>query len=502
MLRHLIGVALVTTAVGLAAAGPAGATSVAYVDGDQVWVAATDGSSKHQLSRTVGVDRWNSVAQSDGGFVVGVRNEPGKIASLSSFELWRPDGRSAGSGPLTGEPGWQTYAYPVGLDLTPDGSVVAYGYSNSRFAGSFQFDAGTYLLSTRNRSTTPPTKLSGLRWPTLGPGRRLVATQDGSSTVLQAASSGAPFSGDVAPWGVTGYAGYDTHRSDVSADGRVLAVEFVRYEEGSSEVLDGKIAVFPISALGGAIDDERSCFLPTTGPADDVSLSQDGRLIAWHDDRGVVVAGVPTFADTSAEATCALTKAPTTISRTGTTPSLGSLDARALDPAPAEPDPTPVEPGSTTPATPGGTTPTTTTSPATPTAPAVPPAAGGPAPGIPVAPTGGTAPSTTPAVVQAATALRRVTVAALRRGIPLTVRARRKGAVRLALTVPARVLGLRGKARVVARARATATTAGSVRVTLRATALGRARAAKLVGARATLRITAGGRTTSRAVVIR
>ena len=46
------------------------------------------------------------------------------------------------------------------------------------------------------------------------------------------------------------------------------------------------------------------CFLPTQGVAGEVSVSPDAKSVAWHDDRGVVVAGTPNFAATGTGSAC------------------------------------------------------------------------------------------------------------------------------------------------------------------------------------------------------
>ncbi|MDQ8046297.1 MAG: hypothetical protein AAGC46_16620 [Solirubrobacteraceae bacterium] len=462
-----------------AVAMPAHATGVAYVDGGQVWVASSDGTSKHQLSQTVGSDAWNTVAQSDTGSIVGVRNQPGKIATLSSFEVWNPDGMSNGVGPLTAESGWSTTSYPVGLDLTADGKTIVYGYSNTRNFGS-TLETGTYLLSTANRSTNAPVKLAGHMWPTLVSGNRLLTTPNQRSSELQDTGAQPPFVQTFKGWGVGGLSGYDTHRTKVSADGKVLASEFVKYAQSSTTVDDSKIAVFPITSAGGDIDDVHSCFLPTQGSASSVSIAQDSSLIAWKDDRGVVVAPRPAFIGTGIAQVCELSTPPVVISATGSFPSLGPFDAKRLDPVPAgggtggggSTGTTTPTPGTGTGTTPGGTA--TTATPST---------AGTPANPLPAA------------------TLKSATLSQLRTGLSLTVNATRKGTVSVTLTVPAGKVGLKGKARTIATGSTKAKGKGKVRLTLKANALGKAKAAKLAGVKATLRITIAGKTTTRTVTL-
>ena len=76
-------------------------------------------------------EEWLDVAQSDSGRIVAVRNKPGRISNFSWFKIWEPDGTSTVEGPLNAPSGWSTYVYPLGFDITADGSHLVYGYSNS-----------------------------------------------------------------------------------------------------------------------------------------------------------------------------------------------------------------------------------------------------------------------------------------------------------------------------------------------------------------------------------
>ncbi|MDQ2700629.1 MAG: hypothetical protein M3Y23_04800, partial [Actinomycetota bacterium] len=77
---------------------PAAGSSLAYVDQKEVWVSTPDGNSKVRLSS--GENEWRSVAASDGGKLMGVRLEEGKIFQLSRMQLWGKDGKVVSQGPL------------------------------------------------------------------------------------------------------------------------------------------------------------------------------------------------------------------------------------------------------------------------------------------------------------------------------------------------------------------------------------------------------------------
>lgn len=301
----------------LAAFGPsaAGATQVAYVDNGEVWISTLDGASKRSLSGPSPDEKsWTETAQAENGTVIGVRREPGKIANLNATQLWGPDGSTIGYGSLTAKTGRTSYAYPVTLSLTPDGKTVTYGYSNwTGFFPNTVYEFGTYAEGSSNWYVEP-FDIEGAESGTLT-GTRLVA-RSGSQVVVQNATGQPPYSKEFTPW--LNAAGLQ--RADVSANGKVLAVEL---DTGPNDA----IAMFPVASLGGALDEESGCDLPTQGDAGEVSLSADGTTMAWHDARGVVVAGTPVWFATPEAAVCKLSSPPLVISSSGRMPSLGNSTA-------------------------------------------------------------------------------------------------------------------------------------------------------------------------------
>jgi hypothetical protein len=296
-------------------AGVAGAAEVAYVDGGQVWISTLDGASKRSLSGPSPDEKtWTETAQAENGTVIGVRREPGKIGTLNATTLWSPDGAVVGNGSLTAKPGRTSYAYPVTLSLSPDGKIVTYGYSNwSGFGLETKYEFGTYAEGSSSWYIEP-FDIEGRESGTLS-GSRLVA-RSGTTVVVQNATGQPPYSKEFTPWlNATGL-----QRAEVSANGKVLAVEA---ESGGH---DG-VAMFPVSALGGVLDELSGCDLPAAGDASEVSLSADGTTMAWHDARGVVVAGTPVWFATPEAAVCRLASPPVVISASGRMPSLGNSTA-------------------------------------------------------------------------------------------------------------------------------------------------------------------------------
>lgn len=311
---HRLVLAVLSTFGLLAAlgAGAAGATEVAYVDGGQIWISTLDGASKRSLSGpSPDTKVWTATAQAENGTVIGVRSEPGKIGTLNATQLWGPDGSTIGYGSLTAPTGRTSYTYPVTLSLSPDGKIVTYGYANwTGFAPNTVYEFGTYAEGSSNWYIQP-FDIEDRESGTLS-GSRLVA-RSGNTVMVQNATGQPPYSKEFTPWfNATGL-----QRAEVSANGKVLAIE-----AGSPG--QGGVAMFPVSALGGTLDEMSGCDLATQGDAGDVSLSADGTTMAWHDARGVVVAGTPVWFATPEAATCKLSSPPVVISSTGEMPSLGN----------------------------------------------------------------------------------------------------------------------------------------------------------------------------------
>jgi hypothetical protein len=439
----------------------ADAASVAYLDKGEVWLASLDGTKKARLALPVvngdgDTENWLDIAQSDGGRIVAVRNKPGRISNFSWFKIWEPDGTSTVEGPLNAPSGWTSYVYPLGFDITADGSHLVYGYSNSSSCCPIQFGRGTYVRPATN-SALNPIDTGSQTGPSLF-GSRVISLEDSSSPKVinvQNANAGNPYTNAFTPWLDTSGVGLDLEGVDVAANGRLAALGFETWNGGTQTI--GKIAVLAIQGVDQAptFPATVDCFLPAAGIARDASLAQDAGAIAWKDDAGVKVAGSPS----TAADPCVTGSAPVVLSPTGTHPSIGGADVAAFLPRPA------------------------TTTP--------PPAASGP---------GATPPLAAPVVKLPA----KVTAKALAasRGVSVRVKVSGPGKISIKGTVPARRLGRRGKPVVVATGKGVARAAGTVKIRLRLNAVGRKRVRRLKGARLTLRIVQGSRSAKKVVRLR
>jgi hypothetical protein len=461
--RKLAAAVLLAAAVAAVATPTAArAASVAYVDNGEVWLASLDGSKKARLAGPVvngsgDTEKWLDVAQSDGGRIVAVRNKPGRISNFSWFKIWEPDGRSTVEGPLNAPGGWAIYLYPLGFDITANGSHLVYGYSNSSSCCPTTLGRGTYVRPATN-SVLTPIEISSQTHPSLI-GSRIVSLEDSSAPRIinvQDASSGNPYTDTFTGWLDASSVGLDLEGIDVAANGQLAALGFEAWNGGTQTV--GEIGVLAIQGVDQppAFPAAVNCFVPVAGVARDASLAQDASAIAWQDGGGLKVAGTPT----TAADPCVMRSAPVVLSPTGTHPSIGGASVDTFLPKPA------------------------------PTAPQPPAGSGGPG-------------ATTPRAL-VVTLPKRLSAKALaaKRGVAVKVKVSGAGKVSIKGTVPAKRLGRRGKPVVVATGSRVARAAGTLTIRLRLNSAGRKRVRRLKGARLTLRITQGTRRATKVVKLR
>ncbi len=454
---------LASASLAVFSAAPAQA-DVAYVGADkEIWISSLDGAIKERLSAGEGAGevKWLDTAQSDTGWVVGVRNIPGRLAQYSTFTVWNPQGAAIYNGPLAGEVGGLS-AYPLSLDLTNDGRGIIYGFSTfQQWYGGSSLTEGHYFLPSETvvSPVGGPLKQIGKRYPTLFGGDRVVAALDRTTAGVQ--DPGSVASETFVPWfDVAGapLVGVRIQRTDVAASGTVIAFEV---SDGDQTVR--RIGVAPVSAIGAVPLLFGDCFLPTDGNATSVSLSQDGSAVAWKDSGGVKVGGIPDF---SGAEPCVLTRPAVTIAAGGRFPSIGAMSAAAIRAARS---------GS--------------------------PGSGSPGSG---SPGDGTAnpPTSKPLIVTLPT---KVTAAELtsKAGLPVKVTVPAGGKITVTASVPASRLGLKGnKAIVIATGSASPRSAGQVSFKLRLNAKGRKHRKKLRGSTLTLKITQGTKTTTKTIRLR
>src|SRR3954447_25621663 len=247
--------AMLLAAVIAAIATPAvaDAASVAYLDKGEVWLASLDGTQKTRLAAPVvngdgDTENWLDIAQSDTGRIVAVRNKPGRISNFSWFKIWEPDGTSTVEGPLNAPGGWSVYVYPLGFDITADGSHLVYGYSNSSSCCPISFARGMYVRPATS-SALNPIDTGGQTSPSLL-GSRVVSVDDASSPTVvnvQDAGSGNPYTNAFTPWLDTSSVGLDLDAIDVAANGRLAALGFEEWTGATQTV--GSVGLLAVQGV-------------------------------------------------------------------------------------------------------------------------------------------------------------------------------------------------------------------------------------------------------------
>jgi hypothetical protein len=438
------------------------------VDNGEVWLSSLDGTQKTRLAAPVvnadgDTETWQDVAHADNGRIVAVRNKPGRVATFSWFKIWEPDGTSTVEGPLNAPGGSFIYAYPLGFDITADGSHLVYGYSNSSVCCPINLSQGTYVRPATN-SVLAPIDVGSATYPSLL-GSRIVGLEDSSTpnvVQVQNAGSGNPYNDEFTSWLDATAVGLDLNGVDVAANGQLTALSFEVWNGGTQTV--GKIALLTSQGVDAApsfapVD----CYVPAAGVAVDPSLAPDAATIAWKDDGGVKVAGTPTTGSDP----CEMRTAPVVVSATGQHPSIGGADLSKFLPPTAGPGPG-----------------------QTPGPPVPPPVQTGPGGAQPAAPV-----LTLPAKLTAKGL-------ASRKGVAIKVKVSGPGTVAITGSVPAKLMGRRGKPVVAATGRAKARAAGTVTVTLKFNAKARKRVRRLKGAKLSLRVVHGGRSSTKSVTLR
>ncbi len=126
-LRRLAGAAVAV--LSLVAVAPASADSIAYIQGNDIWLATPDGARKQQVTHTGG---YFYVSQADDGTMAALvggeklqkLSRTGQV--LAEFPTYVSDGSPVG-GPVT------QFHGPFDPEISPDGSKIAFEYFNDTY---------------------------------------------------------------------------------------------------------------------------------------------------------------------------------------------------------------------------------------------------------------------------------------------------------------------------------------------------------------------------------
>jgi hypothetical protein len=300
------------------AAAPAGASSVAYVDNNNVVLSSPDGSQKFQMTTNGNADtRWSWPSQGPDGKTVAVFGG----SSSKVLYLFGADGKEITGNVMPVYSGATIPVYPIGLDMDWSSQAVAYGYSYCTFAcGSVV--QGYWLTFSDNQGLYPsdPQGQSDAHLPTFF-GKRVISSDSGGNLFIQPDVPEAPFTSSYQGW-----IGNDPNlflsRAAVAQTGREVGVEWRDRNSDASGIFVGQHQ--------GTIPSDVTdiCDLPVVGESSNVSFSPDGQFVAWVDAEGVKVAGAPSLA--AGTQVCTLSSPVRVLSATGTYPDFGGADVGSI----------------------------------------------------------------------------------------------------------------------------------------------------------------------------
>jgi hypothetical protein len=338
---------LLIAAAALALAAPAHAASVAYIDDNNLWLSSPDGAQKVQLTQGGTSDYpWGSPSQGPDGVTVVAHNDTfddnGTATHRPVLYRYGANGKLEAANVMPVYAGATIPVYPIGLDMDWSSNAVAYGYSYCGFACKTTYK-GFWLTFSDQQSAYPsnPQGQSDAYFPTFY-GKRVVSSDSGGRIFVQPHVNEAPFTSSYQMW--LSFDGFRLSRAEVSMTGNLVAVEWTAYDPSTYAVTGEGIS---IGRHQGQVPSALSdiCDLETAANPVQLTFSYDGTQMAWKDDEGVKVAGVPNLA--AGTQTCTLTAPPVVISATGRMPHFGGADVAAIlkAQAPAAPAPGPTTPG-------------------------------------------------------------------------------------------------------------------------------------------------------------
>ena len=306
----------------LLAAVPAGAASVAYIDGYNLWLSSPDGSQKFQMTQGGNEDAsWNFPSQGpDGTTVVSHRDTFEGGSKRPVLYRYGADGKLDIANVM---PVYSGATSPsIRSRSTWTGSPTPSPTATPTAASPASVYRGYWLTFSDNQGAFPsnPQGQSDAYNPTFY-GTRVVSSDSGGNIFVQPDVPEAPFTNSYQGW--IGHAdGYYLSRAEVSPAQNMVAIEWSR----SADSAEGIVIARHQGTVPSDIAD--ACDVPVAAASGNLTFSPDGTQMAWQDAEGVKVAGVPNLA--AGTETCTLTAPPRVISATGRAPSFGGANVAAM----------------------------------------------------------------------------------------------------------------------------------------------------------------------------
>ncbi len=314
---------LAATLLALAVAAPASAGSVAYIDNHNLWFSSPDGARKVQVTQGGNTDAsWMFPSQGRDGKTVVVHNDAfdGGASHREVLYLYGPTGKLVTANVMPRYAGTASAVYPLGLDMDWNSNAVAYGYQYCGWACGSLYK-GFWLTFSDNQGAFPsdPQGQSDAFNPTFYK-TRVVFRDSGGNIFVQPDVAEAPFTSSYEGW-MTHGDGFFLSRAEVSPANDQVAIDWIR-DDGATGIT--------VAQHSGTVPSDlvAACDLPAAGKASYATFSPDGSQMAWTDDQGLKVAGVPNLA--AGTDTCTLTAPAHVISATGRMPSFGGADVNAV----------------------------------------------------------------------------------------------------------------------------------------------------------------------------